>query len=86
MEEKYREILRGKCVTDEACEQAIKELLNLHSVMPSFTVIRWHDNPREDVVCTNKETAKKWCDTYNELAGEEKCFIDDEICKPYNGA
>jgi hypothetical protein len=35
MIEKYREILSGKCVTDEACEQAIKELLNLHSVIIS---------------------------------------------------
>lgn len=60
--------------------------VKVHSVMPSFTVIRWYNNPREDVVCTNKETAKKWCDTYNKIAGEEKCFIDDEICKPYNGA
>ncbi len=67
-------------------EEANTELLNLYSVMPSFTIIRWHDNPREDVVCTNMDTAKKWCDTYNKLSGEDKCFIDDEICKPYNGA
>ena len=32
--EELRKILRGKCVTDEACETAIDELLNLHSVMP----------------------------------------------------
>ena len=30
--EGLRKILRGKCVTDEACEAAIDELLNLHSV------------------------------------------------------
>ncbi len=32
--EDLRKILRGKCVTDEACEAAIDEILNLHSVMP----------------------------------------------------
>lgn len=30
--EELRQILRGKCVTDEACETAIDEILNLHSV------------------------------------------------------
>ena len=30
--EELRKILRGKCVTDNACEVAIDKILNLHSV------------------------------------------------------
>lgn len=36
--EGLRKILRGKCVTDEACEAAIDELLNLHSVGKSLPI------------------------------------------------
>ena len=36
--EGLRKILRGKCVTDEACEAAIDELLNLHSVSGSTDI------------------------------------------------
>ena len=36
--EGLRKILRGKCVTDEACEAAIDELLNLHSVSERLPV------------------------------------------------
>ncbi len=32
--EDLRKILRGKCISNESCEAAIDELLNLHSVMP----------------------------------------------------
>lgn len=37
--EGLRKILRGKCVTDEACEAAIDELLNLHSVGERYLAI-----------------------------------------------
>jgi len=36
--EGLRKILRGKCVTDEACEEAIDELLNLYSVSSCIAV------------------------------------------------
>lgn len=33
--EDLRKILRGKCISDESCEAAIDELLNLHIVSDS---------------------------------------------------
>ena len=35
--EDLRKILQGKCISDESCEAAIDELLNLHSVSGSFS-------------------------------------------------
>lgn len=35
--EDLRKILQGKCISDESCEAAIDELLNLHSVSDSFS-------------------------------------------------
>lgn len=37
--EELRKILRGKCVTDEACEAAIDDILNLHILSESYSIL-----------------------------------------------
>ena len=39
--EDLRKILRGKCISNESCEAAIDELLNLHSVSQSAEKVCW---------------------------------------------
>ena len=63
--EELRKILRGKCVTDEACEAAIDELLNLDSVSQQRELLvafmKWQQNQWLSV---NAENVDNTVDTY----------------------
>lgn len=67
--------------------EAHKRALNLFRVMPrSYGIVRWHDNELEDVVCVDKATAEEYVSIYNKLAGDEKCYVDEDIWLPLNEA
>ena len=51
--EGLRKILRGKCVTDEACEAAIDELLNLHIVSNSLPT-------KDEVIAEGNKQIEDW--------------------------
>jgi len=44
--------------------------------------VRLYNNEYEDVVCVDKETAEDYVKKYNNLAGIEKCYVDDTIWYP----
>lgn len=52
----------------------------------SYGIVRWHDNELEDVVCVDKATAEEYVSIYNKLAGDEKCYVDEDIWLPLNEA
>jgi hypothetical protein len=67
-------------------EETDKQLF-LYDVMPrSYGIVRWHDNEYEDVVCVDRAKAEEYVRKYNELAGEELCYVDEDICLPLNKA
>lgn len=52
----------------------------LDDVMPrSFGMVRWYENVQEDVACMSIAKAQEYVDKYNKLAGEEKCYVDEEV-------
>lgn len=60
---------------------------SLLDVMPrSYGIVRWYDNTQKDVVCVDRATAEDYVDKYNKLAGEEKCYVDEDIWLPLNKA
>ena len=87
MEEQMFQILIEVSKGEKSPELAQTELLGLFSVMPRFYgIVRWYDNIYEDVVCVDRETAEEYVAKYNKLAGEEKCYVDDDIWSPLNDA
>lgn len=64
----------------------LNKLFSLHVVSDSFSVVRWHENKHEDVVCVDKKTALEYIEKYNKLAGEEMCFLDNEVWLPLEKA
>ncbi len=47
-----------------------------------FAIVRWHENMREDVVCVDREAADNYVKQYNDLAGKEECYVDEDIWLP----
>jgi len=87
MKEQIRKICTQLNDGQIAVTQATEQLLDLFSVMPrSYRIVRWHDNEYEDVVCVDRATAEEYIRKYNELAGEEKCYVDEDIWLPLNEA
>jgi len=64
------------------------ELSKLHhpTAIGSYAIVRWHDNNKEDVVCSTKEVAEDYVKKYNTLCGEEKCFVDTYVWLPLQKA
>lgn len=60
------------------------EELEKSSTQCSYGIVRWYDNVQEDVVCVDKATAEKYVSKYNKLAGDEKCYVDDDVWLPLN--
>jgi hypothetical protein len=86
IEEKIDEILLANFQEGD-WQTARKQLLNIFSIMPrSYGIVRWYDNKQEVVVCVNKATAEEYVKKYNELAGDEKCYVDEDIWLPLNEA
>ena len=87
MEEQMFQILTEVSKGEKSPELAQDELLGLFSVMPrSYGIVRWYDNIQEDVVCVDRATAEDYVSKYNKLAGEEKCYVDEDIWLPLNEA
>ena len=87
MEKEIRQICTELNDGKIAVVQATEQLLNLYSVMPrSYGIVRWYDNTQEDVVCVDRATAEDYVSRYNKLAGEEKCYVDEDIWLPLNEA
>lgn len=85
MEEQILQILTEVSKGEKSPEIAQTELLGLFSVVPrSYGIVRWHDNEHEDVVCVDITTAEEYVRKYNKLAGEEKCYVDEDIWLPLN--
>ena len=83
MEEQMFKILTEVSKGEKSPELAQTELLGLFSVMPrSYGIVRWHDNRQEDVVCVDKATAEEYVRKYNEISGEEECYVDEDIWLP----
>lgn len=62
-------------------EERIEQLL-IQPVSNSYAVVRWHENNHEDVVCVDKQVALNYIEKYNNLAGEEKCYLDKKVWLP----
>jgi len=87
MKEQMLSILLNYIGSPEKAIDARTELLNLIDIAPhSFGIVRWYDNKYEDVVCLNKAIAEEYVRKYNELAGEEKCYIDNNVWLPLSDA
>ena len=87
MDEKMLQILTEVSKGEKSPELAQTELLGLFSVIPrSYGIVRWHDNEHEDVVCKDKATAEDYVAKYNKLAGEERCYVDEDVWLPLNEA
>ena len=57
--DELRKILRGKCISDEACESALDELLNLFSVIMSNHNHTWA-KMRHDACINRENVAIDW--------------------------
>lgn len=66
--------------------EVIKKALSIHVVVGSYAIVRWHENNHDDVVCVDKQTALEYVQKYNKLAGEEMCFLDEDIWLPLKTA
>jgi hypothetical protein len=87
MDEKVLEICNKLNRIQITVSEAHEQLLSLFSVMPrSYGIVRWYDNVEEDVVCVDRATAEDYVAKYNKLAGDEKCYVDEDIWLPLNEA
>jgi hypothetical protein len=50
----------------------------------SYSIVRWRENPHDDVVCLNREVAEDYVRKYNQLVGEEVCYVDKDVWLPLN--
>ena len=83
--EELRKILIGKCVTDNACEVAIDEILNLHSVNSErYLLVEWlNGNPILDGAIYFD--SKDECLEYHKNLPKIKSFdIEHTICRISN--
>lgn len=87
MENEIYKILKKHKLPLKKREEVLTDLLLLFSVMPrSYGIVRWYDNVQEDVVCIDRATAEDYVAKYNKLAGDEKCYVDEDIWLPLNEA
>jgi hypothetical protein len=81
---KIAQDLEQNIITENEARSLLLGLLGV--VPPSYGIVRWHENDKEDVVCVNKAVARDYVAKYNKLAGEEKCYLDEEVWLPLNKA
>jgi archaellum component FlaC len=48
----------------------------------TFRIVRWRENPHLDVVCVNLMEATKYVEEYNSRAGNQECYVDEDIWHP----
>jgi len=83
MKDEILKILADVSKGEKSPETAQKEILDIFSTTQQrYSIVRWYNNEYEDVVCVDKETAEDYVKKYNNLAGIEKCYVDDTIWYP----
>ena len=72
---------KRQAINDEA-DAGVLRLLQQCDAIGSYAIVRWIENQQDDVVCFSREVAEAYVERYNELSGEQKCYVDDDIWKP----
>jgi uncharacterized coiled-coil protein SlyX len=75
-------------LTDQLTDKR-NELLKLYNEheelqcsVANFSIVRWYENNKNDVVCINDQVGKQFVDTHNKLAGDQVCYLDKNVFIP----
>ena len=82
--EDLRKILRGKCISDDSCEAAIDELLNLHSVSGRIPLGTKVKTVQGDKTITNNAEEFEGEPAYRCDWNTEELWITSDFIKVYD--